>query len=381
MVAPSQGLSAAAASLARRIRGQGPISVADFMAEVLTHPRHGYYTTRDPFGAARPEGGDFTTAPEISQMFGELIGLWCLDCWQRLGSPPEIMLIELGPGRGTLLADALRAARVVPAFRRALRPHLVEVSPLLRGLQKKALGNPEPGKSELGSLAPRWYDSLGQVPDGPALIIANEFFDALPIHQYERSDSGWCERLVGLDTTDSAFAFTLSPPSPLYAALVPEMLRGEPTGSIVEVCQAAAAAAGELGRRLARHGGAALIIDYGHIAPRSGATLQALRQHKAQDVLIGPGQADLTAHVDFSALTAATRASGAEVHGPIPQGRFLKALGISARRDALVAKAPPGQATDIAAAERRLTDAAQMGDLFKVLCLTGPAAAAPAGFA
>ena len=205
VVAPRQGLTAAAASLARRIRAQGPISVADFMAEVLTHPRHGYYTTRDPFGAARPDGGDFTTAPEISQMFGELIGLWCLDCWQRLGSPPEILLIELGPGRGTLLADGLRAARVMPAFRRAVQPHLVEVSPLLRGLQQEALS-----RSDVGGPEPRWHDNLGQVPDGPALIVANEFFDALPIHQYQCGDGGWCERLVDLDTTDNAFAFTLS---------------------------------------------------------------------------------------------------------------------------------------------------------------------------
>jgi NADH dehydrogenase [ubiquinone] 1 alpha subcomplex assembly factor 7 len=360
-------------SLVRRIRHHGGLSLADYMAEVLTHPERGYYSGGDPFGAQ----GDFITAPEISQMFGELVGLWCGDSWRRLGAPRPIALVELGPGRGTLLADALRALRLLPDFLEACELHLVEASPFLKARQAAAL------KTAAAELTPRWHGSLGEVPDGPMIIVANEFFDALPIRQFERTGDGWCERLVVLDPdagpTGPAFRFALSPPR--HAAAVPLELRDAAAGSLVEVSFAGISIAAEIGRRLAAHPGAALIIDYGHDRPRTGGTFQALRKHAAHDPLADPGSADLTAHVDFAALARAACQAGASAHGPLGQGAFLEGLGIAARAEALCQGATAGQAEQIESARSRLTDPDQMGELFRVLALTSPGMATPAGFA
>jgi len=352
-------MSELAARLLRRIARQGPITVAEYLAEALTHPRDGYYMSGDPFGAR----GDFVTAPEISQMFGELIGLWCAETWQRLGAPAALTLVELGPGRGTLMADLLRAARVLPEFRDALDLHLVEVSPALRALQAQSLEG----------VPAAWHDSLAEVPEGrPLLVVANEFFDALPVRQFERTPEGWRERLVGLAPEGDALAFGLSPPATHAEALLPEALRGAGPGAVAEVAPAALSLAAEIGRRLATDGGAALIVDYGYAVPDGRPTLQALRRHAAQDVLAEPGLADLTAHVDFGALGRAAREAGAEAWGPVTQGDFLEALGITARAERLAAGADPEQAAEIRAARRRLTAREEMGALFKVLGLAAP---------
>jgi len=356
--------------IATRIARLGAITVADYMAEAVAHPNHGYYMSGDPFGAR----GDFVTAPEISQMFGELIGLWCADTWQRMGGPEPVLLVELGPGRGTLMADALRAARVAPGFGAALRLHFVEISPALRARQGQTLAQ------STGAARPTWHESLDQVPDGPLLLVANEFFDALPIRQFEKRPEGWCERLVTLAPDGETFAFALAPPGPQAAALLPAALRAAAPGAVAEVSAPAIAIAGEIGRRLATGGGAALIIDYGHAEPRTGATLQAVRRHAAHPVLEDPGAADLTAHVDFAMLARAATEAGARAHGPVPQGRFLEALGIGARARTLGKSATPDQASEIASALRRLTHPREMGELFKVLALAHPDLGPPAGF-
>lgn len=353
--------------LARRIRAHGPLTVADFMAEALGHPQYGYYTTRDPLGRR----GDFTTAPEISQIFGELIGLWCADLWTRMGRPNPILLAELGPGRGTLMADALRAARVMPEFLAALRLHLVETSPVLRRAQAKALHDHRP----------HWHETIATLPPGPLLVIANEFFDALPIRQFVRTEEDWREKLVGLSAEADALAFALTPgPSPALA-LVPPELRAAPPGSVCEVSPAGIAVADALASRLVDAGGAALVIDYGYVGRACGDTLQAVRRHRRHDALDEPGSADLTAHVDFTAIAEAAHAAGAWSWGPVPQGAFLQMLGLAARLERLLARAAPGQAADIGIAARRLIDPAEMGTLFKVFCIAAPGMPAPAGFA
>ena len=311
--------------LRRRIALEGPLTVARYMEECLGNPRHGYYMTRDPLGAA----GDFTTAPEISQMFGELIGLWAAVQWQAMDRPEALHLVELGPGRGTLMADALRAAGQVAPFRAALEVHLVETSPALRDRQRETLARVHP------DVTPRWWNDLSQVPQGPAIVIANEFFDALPIRQFLRGPDGWRERLVtwGAEDGDAAagaFAFTLSAAAPA-SPLIPPPLDTAPDGSVVEICPAGLRKAHTLAARLAEQGGAALIVDYGHDRSGPGDTLQAVKDHEFANVLDDPGGADLTAHVDFQQLAAQCLQAGALTFGPIGQGEFLTALGIGAR--------------------------------------------------
>ncbi len=353
--------------LARRIRTQGPLTVAEFMAEALGHPEYGYYATRDPLG----RGGDFTTAPEISQVFGELIGLWCVDLWDRAGRPAPFILAELGPGRGTLMADALRAARIVPQFLTALRLHLVETSPMLRQAQHRALK----------PFAPIWHDSIASLPGGPRLLIANEFLDALPIRQLVKTATGWHEKLIGLSAEADSLAFALSPGPAPSAALVPAELRDAPPGSVCEISPAALAVADTIARHVVAEGGAALIIDYGHVKRGCGDTLQAVRRHQRHHPLDAPGEADLTAHVDFAALADIAAAAGATVRGPVTQGEFLQGLGIAARAERLIVGATPAQAADIGTACRRLIDGKEMGNLFKVLCIAGPTMPVPAGLA
>lgn len=338
--------------------------VSRYMALALGHPRHGYYMTRDPLGAP----GDFTTAPEISQMFGELIGLWAVAAWQQMGVPDPFRLIELGPGRGTLMADALRAARLVPAFGAAARLHLVETSPVLRQSQARAL--PTAG--------PHWHDRIEDVPDGPALIIANEFFDALPVDQYVFRNGKWHERRVGLDA-DRRLAFGLDPAPSRAAAAFATHLPPPGEGAVLEHMQSGAARA--LAARLAAQGGAALVIDYGH-AGGYGDTLQALARHLFADPLEAPGTADITAHVDFSALARIAVAAGLKAFGPLEQGGFLARLGIEARAARLKRDAPEATRAAVDAAARRLagTGDGEMGRLFKVLVLAHPALGAPPAF-
>ncbi len=356
------------AALAQRIAADGPISVADYMAAALTDPEHGYYMGRDPLGAA----GDFVTAPEVSQMFGELIGLWCAEAWQSLGAPSRAALVELGPGRGTLMADALRAARRIPAFAAAVEVHLVEVSPALRARQQESLGD----------AGARWHGELAGVPDLPLLLIANEFFDALPVRQLVKRADGWGERQVALAGPGEPprLAFAAAAADPALDALVPAPLRDAPPGALFEVAPAGQDLASAIARRLRRHGGAALVIDYGHEQSALGETLQAVRRHRRHDVLSEPGRADLTCHVDFAALARAARGEGAAVHGPVAQGAFLERLGIAARAARLMEAATPPQREDIRSALLRLTAADQMGALFKVLAITPQGAAPPAGF-
>jgi len=342
-----------AAVLARLIAATGPISVAHYMAESNAR----YYGRRDPLGAA----GDFVTAPEISQMFGELIGLWLTDVWARAGRPEPAHYVELGPGRGTLARDALRAARHA-----GLEPsiHFVETSPALRALQGERFP------------AAERHDDLSTLPElGPLLVVANEFLDALPVRQFVRTPRGWRERMVGLD--GERLAFVAGAP-PMDAAL-PARWRDAPEGAIVETCPAAAAVVGEVARRLAAQGGAALFVDYGHASPRRGSTLQAVRAHRKVDPLAAPGEADLTAHVDFAALAQAAQAQGARWCGTVSQGGFLRALGIETRAAALAA-ADPGQAAATERAKQRLIGDGAMGGLFKAMALTHPGWPDPAGF-
>jgi len=336
--------------LARLIAASGPIPVGQYMAEANAH----YYATRDPLGAA----GDFITAPEISQMFGELVGLWAAEVWNAMGRPDPVRLIEVGPGRGTLMADALRAACVLPAFRESTSVHLVETSPTLRDRQRQTLG------SAGARLA--WHSRLEEVPDGPAIVIANEFFDALPVRQFAATERGWCERLVGVD--GGRFVFGLS--------AVPETSLPPPhrPGDVLEWPREAMDIAAGLAGRLAEHGGAALIVDYGYWGPAFGDTLQALRAQAFASPLERPGEADLTTHVDFHRLAEAA-ADLVRVHGPVPQGDFLEALGIRVRAAALRKRATPAQAESVEQALERLTARGPtgMGELFKVLGLSHPA--------
>jgi NADH dehydrogenase [ubiquinone] 1 alpha subcomplex assembly factor 7 len=345
-----------------QIRADGPISVAQYMALALGHPTLGYYTTRDPLGAA----GDFTTAPEISQMFGELIGLWCASAWDALGRPDRIVLAELGPGRGTLMADLLRAARIMPGFLDAAEVWMVETSPALAARQRALLGE-----------RPRWTGRVADLPEAPLLLVANEFFDALPVRQFVRVAGGWRERMVGLAPSGDALAFALAPTGP--GALADRLPAGAPEGAVAELSPDSEAIVALVAARLAAHGGAALIVDYGPAESGLGDSFQAVKGHAFADPLAEPGAADLTAHVDFARLAAAARTAGAGAWGPVTQGALLQALGIGARAERLAA-AGPDAARAVAAALARLTAPDHMGSLFKALALTGPGAGPPAGF-
>jgi NADH dehydrogenase [ubiquinone] 1 alpha subcomplex assembly factor 7 len=348
------------AEIRRRIEGAGSLPVAQYMALCLTHPEHGYYSTRAPIGA----GGDFTTAPEISQMFGELIGLWAAAAWRAMGSPENVRLVELGPGRGTMMLDALRAAKVMPAFRAAIVLHMIEVSPVLEHLQRQALIATD--------LPVSWHRSLEEVPDGPLIILANEFVDALPIHQAVMCADGWHERVIKVDDHGNLRFSIDRDPIPLFDEFLPAEMRNAKIGEIFE--WRADKVALEIGRRVAKAGGAALIIDYGHAKRGIGDTLQAVSGHDVADPLLAPGRVDLTAHVDFQALAEAAEGMGARVHGPITQAEFLRRLGIAQRAAALKAGAPPDYAETIDAALERLTneDRTGMGRLIKVVALSEP---------
>ena len=333
--------------LIQRITTQGPLTIADYMAECLLHPEFGYYATRDPLGAA----GDFTTAPEISQMFGEMLGLSLAQAWMDQGAPKAFILAEAGPGRGTLMADILRVTRAVPGFAEAAQVHLIEASPTLRAKQRALLGD-----------AVTWHDTIDTLPaDLPLFFVANEFFDALPIRQLQRDGTGWRERLVGLNKGDLT-------PGLGDALDVPALShRTEDTqdGNLVEICPALEPIAAAIGQRIETNGGAALIVDYGDWRSL-GDTLQALKDHKFVDPFDAPGTADLTAHVDFEAIATASPSAHSRL---TPQGVFLERLGITARAQGLAQRMDGDKLDAHIAAHRRLTHPDEMGNLFKVLAL------------
>jgi SAM-dependent MidA family methyltransferase len=356
------------AEIRRRIRAAGPMPVAEYMALCLTDPAHGYYIARDPFGAR----GDFITAPEISQMFGELIGLWMASVWKQMGAPENVRVIELGPGRGTMMRDAMQAAKVMAGFREAVVLHLVEISPALTAQQEETLqGLPIPLF---------WHAALKEVPPGPAIVVANEFFDALPVNQAVKTEDGWHERCVGTDEADKLVFTLASAPLPHAARLIPAALQTAPATSVFEWRSDALAM--EMGLRIARDGGAALIIDYGHAHSAPGDTLQAVAAHGYADPLSAPGTIDLTAHVDFEALARAIDAMGVQCFGPLSQADFLRRLGIDTRAEMLKGKAGPERDGEIEEALARLTGSGHggMGALFKTAAYAHRALGAPPGF-
>ncbi|SPF77643.1 class I SAM-dependent methyltransferase [Pseudoprimorskyibacter insulae] len=343
--------------IVNRIQANGPMTLAEYMSVCLLHPEHGYYTTQTALGA----DGDFITAPEISQMFGELVGLSLAQAWLDQGAPSPFMLLELGPGRGTLMADIQRATARVPGFHDAAQLHLVEASPRMRAAQKSALPDADP----------IWHDDLSTLPDLPTFAVANEFFDALPIRQFQRGQDGWSERVVGLD--GDALTLGLTADAPL--APLEHRMADTKDGDIVETCATAEAIIDALTAKIADHGGAALVIDYGDWHSL-GDTFQALRGHKTTDPLADPGLADLTAHVDFEALAKAARCAHSRL---TPQGVFLERLGITQRAQALATRMSGPALEAHIAAHRRLTHPEEMGHLFKVLGFYPEGATPPPG--
>ncbi len=340
----------------RLIAAAGQMPVAEYMRLCLTDPQYGYYVTRDPLGA----GGDFITAPEVSQMFGELIGVWMAAVWRQMGAPANVRIVELGPGRGTMMADALRAARVVKDFHDAVVLHLIEVSPRLQELQRQRL--------QAFGLQIAWHAALADVPGGPSIILANEFIDTLPVHQAVKRNDGWHQRVVGIGVGDKLTFGVGRDPWRQFEATLPPAVRQAPEDAIFEWRPDSIGL--ELGQR-ARTGGAALIIDYGHSKSGLGDTLQAVADHAFADPLAAPGQADLTAHVDFEALALSAESIGARCHGPLPLRDLLFNLGINERAARLKARATSEAAAEIELALARLTAPGKrgMGELFKALAI------------
>jgi NADH dehydrogenase [ubiquinone] 1 alpha subcomplex assembly factor 7 len=340
--------------LIRHIALHGPIDVGQFMQIALTHPQHGYYMNRDPFG----RGGDFITAPEVSQMFGEMIGVWVADIWQQMGAPDEFILAECGPGRGTLMADMLRATKHISGFHAAAKIYLIEVSPALKEVQKKTLS----------AYDVRWCEDVSVLPEhAPLIVIANEFLDALPFRQLQKSCGQWCERVV---MYEGGFQFVLRPVAAQILKTLPAFLLQAEEGAIYEFSLPRENFVAALSQRIARQKGVALLIDYGHAVQGAGDTFQALKDNRYSDVFAAIGQSDLTSHVDFAALVKIASAAGLCTHGPQEQGAFLCALGIEQRAHMLQHKASAEQVVMLKNSLHRLTDSSAMGALFKVLCLS-----------
>lgn len=359
-------MTALAAEIARWIEAQGPIKVAEYMSICQFDPEDGSYTARHTIGR------DFVTSPEISQTFGEMLGLWVAQTWHDQGRPAHPRLVELGPGRGTLMADALRAiAAAAPEFLAGAEIVLVEASPALMKAQRDKL--------ELTGTNIAWRERFDEtLTDRPLFLIANEFFDCLPVHQYVNTPRGWCERMIGLK--DSGLTFALGPdPVSGAATLLPPSCGAVDEGAVREVSPAALALTEEIARAVAKRGGGAVIVDYGYDAPGFGETLQAVADGAFVGVLDAPGESDLSAHVDFLTLSRAALAEGAAVFGPTPQGNFLADLGIGARGERLI-QSNPAHADEIAAAIDRLVNPTAMGTLFKVLAMVPPGAKQPPGF-
>lgn len=343
------------------IRNNGPVSITDYFSLCLADPQHGYYKTREPFGRL----GDFVTAPEISQLFGEMIGIFMVHAWQRHGTPADVRLVEIGPGRGTMMADMLRViAKLAPSLHAGMSVHLVETSERLQGFQRQTL-------AEHGDTI-SWHSDFGEVPAGFTLLAANELFDAIPIRQFVRTANGFRERMVGLDT-DDALTFAAG-----VASLDPELLpKGSmpPIGTIFEIAPARQAVMTTICDRLLAHGGTALAIDYGHMATGFGDTLQAVRMHEYDPPLGHPGEADLTSHVDFQHLAETALASGLHINGCSHQGDFLLGLGLLERAASLGRDRDAVTQDGIRTAVERLAGAGEgkMGELFKVLAVSSPA--------
>jgi NADH dehydrogenase [ubiquinone] 1 alpha subcomplex assembly factor 7 len=351
-----------AARIAELIAAQGPISIAQYMTIALHDRDYGYYARHDPLGAR----GDFVTAPEISQMFGELLGLWCAQLWRDQGSPKGTNLVELGPGRGTLMADALRALRLMPEFLESANVILVESNPVLESIQRQTLAPT--------NVPIEWRPSFDRALAGaPLFLLANEFFDALPIRQFVRTERGWRERMI-VANENGALDFALAPASADF--VIPSDRGDAPVGGVYETSSAATALVQEIGDIIVSHGGGALLVDYGYDAPGYAETLQAVKSHAFADVLTAPGTQDLSAHVDFRALAQAATRGGAKACGPTGQGSFLTNLGIKAR----AARLDRGQGGDASLACDRLTDPDQMGMLFKVLAIVPKDYPLPPGF-
>lgn len=347
-----------AEQLKARIAQHGPLTLAAFMTEALFDPKAGYYATKDPIGA----GSDFITAPEVSQMFGELIGLWVMQSWHDMGRPDPFYLVELGPGRGTMMADMLRTGRALAGFTEAARIVLIEASAALKSVQAQSLG---PSGAQVS-----WVDRLENVPAGPAIIVGNEFLDCLPVRQAIKHDSVWHERMVGLDD-EGAFCFVLGTHLGIDEDLIPPRLKDLPDGMLAELRPGDRLFVHTLSERFKHHPGRALLIDYGPAQSEPGDTLQAVRAHEKVQPLADPGTADLTARVDFEMLARFATESGLAAFGPIPQGDFLAALGLEARAAAL-SQSSPEKRPQIARQIWRLTDSDQMGALFKLVCLQSP---------
>lgn len=364
--------------LVQLIRDHGPIRVGDYMSDALCHPQHGYYATRDPFGARTEDGkgGDFTTAPEISQLFGELVGAWLVHAWTEIGEPSRFNLVEMGPGRGTLMADVLRVGKVRPKFLRAAKLWLIEASGRMRYAQQRTLHDlGEPAASAT------WADKIDDIPPGPALFLGNEFFDCLSVRQFvrtaETTETPWRERLVGLNADGDGLAFVLGQEALPEPAGAPHGARPE---DVFEVCDPGLDVVRQLSGRFAEAKGRALFIDYGHGRSGFGDTFQAVRGHRQWPVLASPGEADVTCHVDFGALARRARADGARVDGPVSQADFLKRLGLAQRLEAIAKVADAAAAADIRAGAERLIHPDQMGQLFKVMAISSAGLGEPPGF-
>jgi len=364
-----------ARKLRAQIRKQGPLRLHDYMQACLSDPEYGYYLVRDPFGV----GGDFITAPDVCQVFGELLGLWCVHVWAELGQPQNCKLIELGPGRGALMSDALRAVSLVPEFVRSIEVHFVETSRALREAQKDHIeGQAKDQERPIPDLF--WHDDLSSVPAGPSFLIANEFIDALPIRQFQMQGGQWFERMVGLDG-EGRFSFELAEQPLENMELLPPIHRQANDGDYIEYCPAMSTVIGQMAARAKGHPFAGLLIDYGYGAPALGDTFQAISDHKFTDPLKEPGLADVTAHVDFSQLLRTAEKQGMSICGPATQRDFLIALGVRERAAQLMqAQENMISAQQFLSGFQRLVDHDKMGDLFKVAGLAGAGQPALPGF-
>ena len=346
-----------------RIAAEGALSIATYMDMALQHPDYGYYRVRDPLGRQ----GDFVTAPEISQMFGEMIGLWCADAWQKMGAPSSFTLLEMGPGRGTLMQDALRATAKIKGFHDALHLALIESNQTLRVAQR----------AKLSGYDPIYYERIADLPPLPLVAISNEFFDALPIQQFEWTESGWTERVV--DCRDNQLVFGHQPCQPTWGLYVPED-HDLAHGAVIEISPLSIQIMRDLARHSAQNHGAILTLDYGYNTRARQSTLQAVKHHAYADVLHDPGEVDLTAHVDFAALRRAAETQSVHVSSVVGQGDFLRHMGIELRAQQLRLRASPEQAIAIDQALHRLIDPAQMGTLFKVMAVSSSPETGTAGF-
>lgn len=348
----------------------GPLDIGTYMQTCLGHPEHGYYVSRPAIGAE----GDFITAPEISQMFGELIGIWCADLWIRSGKG-EINLLECGPGQGTLMADLLRATKGIEGFYGSIKIHFLETSPRLKQMQAQALRGFEDVIAP-----PVWHDDLSSVPDDkPLFSIANEFLDALPIRQIVKSADGWLEKCVHI-TQDGELSYITKPAEAELIIFLPEHSANAKENDLYEISPARYGWVNRFADKLNKSSGAGLFIDYGFDGPASGDTFQAVKDHGYADPLATPGKADLTAHVDFSQLRQAAKEQGAIFYGVQTQGNFLKHLGIEQRAEILKSQTDDETAANIEQDLHRLVSAEKMGELFKVACLTSPDFSVPEGF-